>query len=107
MRDGHVDQLPSFGKRSLLENSINYCEWTTFPQTYNLFFEIVPQLVYIVTYVVNTTSVYQLGTTFSGFLIHVDHLYWKGTTYYFPPMKTQMLYTQMLFPTLFLILTFP
>ena len=67
MRDGYVDQLLAFGKHSLLENSINYCEWTTFPKTYNMFFEIVPQLVYIVTDIVNITSMYQLGTTFSLF----------------------------------------
>ena len=30
---------------------------------------------------------YQLGTPFSGFLTHVDDLYWKGTTYYFPPLQ--------------------
>ena len=49
----------------------------------------------------NTTSIYQLGTPFSGFLTHIDDLYWKGTTYYsHPPMKTQVLLTQMLFPTL-------
>ena len=100
MRDGYVDQLLAFGKHSLLDNPINYCKWTTFPKTYSMFFEIVPQLVYIVTDVVNATSMYQLGTTFSGFLIHVDHLYWEWITYYFPPMKTQILYTQILFPTL-------
>ena len=45
---------------------------------------------------------YQLGTLFFffGYLGHVDHLYLKGTTYYFPPMRTQVLWTQMLFPTL-------
>ena len=49
-----------------------------------MFFEIAPQLVCIVTNDVETASVYQLGTPFSGFLTHVDDLYWKGTTYYSP-----------------------
>ena len=55
---------------------------------------------YIVTNDVETVSTYQLGTSFSGCLVHVDHLYWKGTTYYYPLMRTQVLWTQMLFPTL-------
>ena len=48
---------------------------------------------------------YQLGTLFFFFFFfwclgHVDRLYWKGAAYYFPPMRTQVLWTQMLFPTL-------
>ena len=105
MRDGYVDQLLAFGKHSVLENSINYCEWTAFPKTYNMFFEIVPQLVYIVTDVVNITSMYHLGTTFSGFLMHVDHLYWKGTTYYSPHENSDVLYSNAI-SILFLISAF-
>ena len=109
MRDCYVDQLLTFEEPCLLENSINYCEWTVSSKTYNTFFKIAPQLVCIVTDDANTTSMYHLRTPFSGCLTHVDLLYWKGTTYYFTPhsMRAQVLSTQMLFPTLLLILAFP
>ena len=102
MRDCYVDQLLTFEEPCLLENSINYCEWTVSSKTYNTFFKIAPQLVCIITDDANTTSMYHLRTPFSGCLTHVDLLYWKGTTYYFTPhsMRAQVLSTQMLFPTL-------
>lgn len=59
----------------LLENSINYCESTIFPQSYSMFFDVAPQFVCIVTDDINTTSNYQLGNPFSGCLAHTDHLY--------------------------------
>ena len=62
------------------------------------FFKIAPQLVCIVTDNLNTISVYHLGSHFPRCLTHIDHLYWERTTYYFLPMKTQVLWTQMLFP---------
>ena len=56
-----------------------------------VFFKIAPQLVCIVTDNLSTTSVYQLGSPLSRCLTHIDHLYWERTTYYFLPMKTQVL----------------
>ena len=64
-----------------------------------MFCDVAPQFVCIVTDI-NTTSTYQLGNPFSGCLAHIDHLYWKGTTYFFSPIHTQLLWTQMLIPTL-------
>ena len=65
-----------------------------------MLFEVAPQFICIVTDDINTTSTYQLGTTFSGCLAHVDHLYWMGSTYYFSPVQSQLLWTQMLISTL-------
>ena len=82
----------------LLEHCIKHCEWTVIPKSYNVFFLISPQLVCIVTDNLSTTSVYQLGSPLSRCLTHIDHLYWERTAYYFLPMKTRVLWTQMLFP---------
>jgi len=70
-----MDQLLTFEEPCLLEYSTNYCEWTIFPKSFNMFFEIAPQFICIVTNDVETASVYQLGTPFSRSLTHVDHLY--------------------------------
>ena len=100
MTDCDVERLLASGEPCILENSINYCEWTVFPKTYGIFFEITPPLVSIITDDVNISSMYHLGIPFSGCLIHVDLLYWKRTTYYPPTMKIQVLSNSVLFPTL-------
>ena len=87
MIDCDVEQLLAFGEPCILENSINYCEWTVSPKTYSMYFEITPQLVSIITDDVNISYRYHLGIPFSGCLIHVNLLYWKRTIYYYftPP----------------------
>ena len=101
MRNCYVDQLLAFEEPCLLQTPSTIVNRLS-SKIYNTFFKTAPQLVRIITDDANTTSMYHLRTPFSGCLTHVDLLHWKGITYYStpPPMKAQVLSTQMLFPTL-------
>ena len=75
-------------------------KWTIFPQSYKTLLEVTFQFICVIINYLNTTSNYQLEVPFSGCLAHIDHLCKKGTTYYCSPVKEQLLWTQMLIPTL-------
>lgn len=80
----------------LLEYSTNYCEWTIFPKSFNMFFKIVPQFICIVTNDVETTSMYQVfqkPNIYWSFILKRDHLL-------FSSYENFLLRTQMLFPSL-------
>ena len=56
------------------------CEWTLFPKSFNMFFEIAPQFIHIVT---SRCRSYFCVSMRSSFFQQPNT--WNGTTYYFPP----------------------
>ena len=56
------------------------CEWTLFPKSFNMFFEIAPQFIRIVT---SRCRSYFCVSMRSSFFQQPNT--WNGTTYYFPP----------------------
>ena len=101
-----ISLLLSCGPRShiwescKLENSTNYYEWTTFPKSFNMFFEIAPQFIHIVI----SRCRYYFWVSIRSSFFQQPNTCLNGTTHYFPPPQVYM-HTQSLqsCPTLWII----
>ena len=69
-----------------LESSTNYYEWTTFPKSFNMFFEIAPQFICIVT----SRCRYYFWVSIRSSLFQQPNTCLNGTTHYFPPPQVCM-----------------
>ena len=87
-----ISLLLSCGPRShiwescKLENSTNYYEWTTFPKSFNMFFEIAPQFIHIVI----SRCRYYFWVSIRSSFFQQPNTCLNGTTHYFPPPQVYM-----------------
>ena len=81
----HVDQGLMFGNPADWRIPPT-CEWTIFPKSFNMFSEIAPQFICILT----SRCRYYFCVSIRSSFFQQPNTCWNGTTYYFPPPQVCM-----------------
>ncbi|XP_063792850.1 uncharacterized protein LOC134948663 [Pseudophryne corroboree] len=74
-----------------LKNPTSVCNWELHDPKDDIFIEVAPQIVCMITYDKQISQLYQLPNPFSGCLFNVTHLIWKNQTIVFYKDQTDYL----------------